>query len=101
VDQDHVAEETRIMGIEHEPSPFTRVTEIYAIGSNEEEKTSPHIDCKVNNIDCKALCDIGAQESFLSSKIFDEIHDHTIDLVPTTTKLIMGDGRIVKPIGVA
>jgi hypothetical protein len=37
----------------------------------------------------------------LSSKIFDEIHDHTIDLVQTTTKLIMGDGTIVKPIGVA
>jgi hypothetical protein len=36
----------------------------------------------------------------LSSKIFDEIHDHTIDLVQTTTKLIMGDGRIVKPIGI-
>jgi hypothetical protein len=37
----------------------------------------------------------------LSSKIFDEIHDHTIDLVQTTTKIIMGDGRIVKPIGIA
>jgi hypothetical protein len=37
----------------------------------------------------------------LSSKSFDEIHDHTIDLVPTTTKLIMGDGRIVKLIGIA
>jgi hypothetical protein len=36
----------------------------------------------------------------LSSKIFDEIHDHTIDLVQTTTKLIMADGRIVKPIGI-
>ena len=39
--------------------------------------------------------------SVLSSKIFDEIHDHTIDLVPTSTKLIMGDGRIVKPLGIA
>jgi hypothetical protein len=37
----------------------------------------------------------------LSSKIFDEIHDHTIDLVQTTIKLIMGDGRIVKPNGIA
>jgi hypothetical protein len=37
----------------------------------------------------------------LSSKIFDEIHDHTIDLVQTATKLIMQDGRIVKPIGIA
>jgi hypothetical protein len=41
------------------------------------------------------------QVSVLSSKIFDEIHDHTIDLVPTTAKLIMGDGRIVEPIGIA
>jgi hypothetical protein len=37
----------------------------------------------------------------LSSKIFDKVHDHTIDLVQTTTELIMGDGRIVKPIGIA
>jgi hypothetical protein len=101
VDPDHVAEAKRIMGIKTEASPFARLAEIYAIGFNEEEKTSPRIDCKVNNIDCKALCDIGAQVSVLSSKIFDEIHDHTIDLVQTTTKLIMGDGRIVKPIGIA
>jgi hypothetical protein len=37
----------------------------------------------------------------LSSKIFDKIQDHTIDLVPTSTKLIMGDGWIVKCIGIA
>jgi hypothetical protein len=89
------------MGIKPEASPFARLTEIHAIGSDEEKKTSPRIDCKVNNIDCKALCDIGAHVSVLSSKIFDEIHDHTINLVQTTTKLIMGDGRIVKPIGIA
>jgi hypothetical protein len=101
VDPDHMAEAKRIMGIKTEASPFACLAEIYAIGSNEEEKTSPRTDCKVNNIDCKALCDIGAQVSVLSSKFFDEIQDHTIDLVPTTTKLIMGDGRIVKPIGIA
>jgi hypothetical protein len=100
VDPDHVAEAKRTMGIKPEASPFSRLAEIYAIGSD-EEKTLPRIDCKVNNIDCKALCDIGAQVSVLSSKIFDEIHDHTIDLVQTTSKLIMGDGRIVKPIGIA
>jgi hypothetical protein len=99
VDPDHVAEAKRIMVIKPEASPFARLAEICAIGSDEEEKTSPRIHCKVNNIDCKALCDIGAQVSVLYSKIFDEIHDHTIDLVETTTKLIMGDGRIVKPIG--
>jgi hypothetical protein len=101
VDPYHVAEAKRIMGIKPEASPFARLAEIYAIGSDEEEKTSPRIDCKVNNIDCKALCDIGAQVSVLSSNIFDKVHDHTIDLVQPTTKLNMGDGRIVKPIGIA
>jgi hypothetical protein len=79
VDPDHVAEAKRIMAIKPEASPFARLAEIYAIGSDEEEKTSSCIDCKVNNIDCRALCDIGAQVSVLSSKIFDKIHDHTID----------------------
>jgi hypothetical protein len=65
VDPDHVTEAKRIMGIKPEASPFARLAEIYAIGSAEEEKTSPRIDCKVNNIDCKALCDIGAQVSCL------------------------------------
>jgi hypothetical protein len=58
VDPDDVAEANRIMGIKPEASPFAHLAEIYAIGSDEEEKTSPRIDCKVNNIDCKALCDI-------------------------------------------
>jgi hypothetical protein len=44
---------------------------------------------------------VGAQVSVLSPKIFDKVHDHTVDIVQTTTKLIMGDGRIVKPIGIA
>jgi hypothetical protein len=60
VDPDHVAEAKRIMGIKPEASPFARLAEIYAIGSDEEEKTSSRIGCKVNNIDCKALCDIGS-----------------------------------------
>jgi hypothetical protein len=101
VDPDHVVDAKRIMGIKPEAAPFTRLTGMYSIGSDEEEKTSPRIDCKVNNIDCKALCDIGAQVSVLSSKSFDKIHDHTTDLVQNTTRLIMGDGRIVKPIGIA
>jgi F420-dependent methylenetetrahydromethanopterin dehydrogenase len=65
VDLDHVIEAKRIMEIKSEASPFAHLAAIYAIGSNEEEKTSPRIDCKVNNIDCKALCDIGAQVSCL------------------------------------
>jgi hypothetical protein len=54
VDPDHVSEAKRIMGIKPEASPFGRLAEIYAIGADEEEKASPRIDCKVNNIDCKA-----------------------------------------------
>jgi hypothetical protein len=65
VDPEHVAKAKRIMGIKPEASPFACLAEIYAIGSDEEEKTSPHIDCKVNNIDCKGLCGIGAQVSCL------------------------------------
>jgi hypothetical protein len=48
-----VAETKRIMGIKPEASPFARLTEIYAIGSDEEENTSSRIDCKVNNIDAR------------------------------------------------
>jgi hypothetical protein len=92
VDPYHVTEEKRIMGIKPEASSFSCLVEIYDIGSDEEEKTSTRIDWKVNNIDCKPLCDIRSQVSVLSSKIFDKIQDHTIDLVPTSTKLIMGDG---------
>jgi hypothetical protein len=54
----------------------------------------------INGIQYKALCDIGAQVSVLSSDIYDKIHDHTIDFVPTSTKLIMGEGRVVRPLGI-
>jgi hypothetical protein len=101
VDPDHIAEVKRIMGVKPEASPYAHLAGIYAIGSDQEKKTSPHINCKVNGIDCKALCDIRAQVHFPSCKIFDEIHDQTIDLVPTSTNLIMGDGNIVRPLGIA
>jgi hypothetical protein len=39
VDPDLVAEEKRIMGIKPEASPFARLARIYAIRSDEEEKT--------------------------------------------------------------
>jgi hypothetical protein len=65
MDPDHVAEVKSIMRIKPEASPFAHLAEIYVIGSNEKEKTSPRIDCKVNNTDCKALCDIRAQVSVL------------------------------------
>jgi hypothetical protein len=69
VDPEHIAEVKRIMGIKPEASPYARLAEVYAIRS-EEEKTAPHLSCEINGVQCKALCDIGAQVSVLSSKIY-------------------------------
>jgi hypothetical protein len=49
------------MGVKPEASPYARLTEVYVIGSEEEEKTTPHLSCEINGVQCKALCDIGAQ----------------------------------------
>jgi hypothetical protein len=73
VDPEHIAEVKRIMGIKSEASPYARLAEVYAIGSKEEEKTTPHLSCEINGVQCKALCDIGAQVSVLSSKIYDKV----------------------------
>jgi hypothetical protein len=88
------------MGIKPEASPCARLTEVYAIGSDQEEKTTPHLSCEINGVQWKALCDIGAQVSVLSSKIYDKVQDHNLDLAPTSTKLIMRDGRTIKPLGI-
>jgi hypothetical protein len=101
VDPEHIAEVRRIMGIKPEASPYARLAEVYAIGSEEEEKTAPHLSCEINGVQCKALCNIGAQVSVLSSKIYDKVQDHNLDLAPTSTKLIMGDGRTIRPRGIA
>jgi hypothetical protein len=101
VDPEHIAEVKRIMGIKPGLSPYTRLAEVYAIGSEEEEKTAPHLSCEINGVQCKALCDIGAQVSVLFSKIYDKVQDHNLDLAPTSTKLIMGDGRSIRPLGIA
>jgi hypothetical protein len=101
VDPEHIAEVKRIMGIRPEASPYARLAEIYAIGSEEEEKMAPRLSCEINRVQCKALCDIGAQVSVLSSKIYDKVQDHNLDLAPTSTKLIMGDGRTIIPLGIA
>jgi hypothetical protein len=101
VDPEHIAEVKRIMGIKPEASPYARLTEIYTIGSEGEEKMAPRLSCEINGIQCKTLCDIGAQVSVLSSKIYDKVQDHNLDLAPTSTKLIMGDGRTSKPLGIA
>jgi hypothetical protein len=70
VDPEHIARVKRIMGIKPEASPYARLAEVYAIGSEEEEKTTPHLSCEINGVQCKALCDIGAQVSVLYSKIY-------------------------------
>jgi hypothetical protein len=89
------------MGIKPEASPYARLAEVYVIGSEKEEKTTPHLSCEINGVQCKALCDIGAQVSVLSSKIYDKVQDHNLELAPTSTKLIMGDGRTIRPLGIA
>jgi hypothetical protein len=101
VDLEHIAEVKRLMGIKREASPYARLAEVYVIGSEEEEKTTPLLSCKINGVQCKALCNIGAQVSVLFSKIFDKVQHHNLDLAPTTTKLIMGDGRTIRPLGIA
>jgi hypothetical protein len=73
------------MGIKPEASPYARLAEVYAIGS-EEEKTTPHLSCEINGVQYKALCDIGAQVSVLSSKIYDKVQDHNLDLAPTSNE---------------
>jgi hypothetical protein len=101
VDPEHKAKVKRIVGIKPEASPYARLAELYTIGSEEEEKMAPHLSCEINEFQCKALCDIGAQVSFLSSKIYDKVQDHNLDLAPTSTKLIMRDGRTIRPLGIA
>jgi hypothetical protein len=101
VDPEHIAELKRVMGIKPEASPCARLAEVYAIGSEEQEKTAPHLSCEINGVQCKALCYIGAQVSVLSSKIYNKVQDHNLDIAPTSTKLIMGDGRTIRPLGIA
>jgi hypothetical protein len=101
VDPEHIAEVKRIMGIKPETSPYARFAKVYAIGSEEEEKMAPHLSCEINGVQRKALCDIGAQVSVLSSKIYNKVQDNNLDLAPTSTKLIMGDGRNIRPLGIA
>jgi hypothetical protein len=97
VDPEHKTEVKRVMGIKPEASPYAHLTKVYAIGSEEEEKMAPHLSCEINGVQCNALCDIGAQVSVLSSKIYDKVQDQNLDLAPTSIKLIMGDDRTIRP----
>jgi hypothetical protein len=101
VDPEHIVEVKRIMGIKPEASPYARLAEIYAIGSEKEEKMAPRLSCEIDGVQCKSLCDIGAPVSVLSPKIYDKVQDQNLHLAPTSTKLIMGDGRTIKPLGIA
>jgi hypothetical protein len=96
-----MAEVKRIMGIKPNASPYAHLAEVYTIGSEEEANIAPHLSCEINGVQCTALCDIGAQVSVLSSKIYDKVQDHNLDLAPTSMKLIMGDGRTIRPLGIA
>jgi hypothetical protein len=33
--------------------------------------------------------------------MYDKVQDDNLDLAPTSTKLIMGDGRTIRPLGIA
>jgi hypothetical protein len=83
VDPEHIAEVKRIMGIKPEASPYARLAEVYAIGSEEEEKMAPHLSCEINGVQCKALCDIRAQVSVISPKIYDKVQGQRIGWKPT------------------
>jgi hypothetical protein len=55
VDLDHIAKVKSVMGIKPKALAYAPLAEVYAIGSDQEEKTSPHLSCKVNGIQCKAF----------------------------------------------
>jgi hypothetical protein len=55
VDLEHIVEVKRIMGIRPEASPYARLAEVYAIGSEEEEKTTPHLSARSTEFNAK-LC---------------------------------------------
>jgi hypothetical protein len=101
VDPEHIYEVKRIIGINLEGSPYAYLAKVYTIGFEEEENMAPHLSCEINGVQCKALCDIRAQVSVLFSKIYDKVQDHNLDLAPTSTKLIMGDDRTIRPLGIA
>jgi hypothetical protein len=104
VDPDHIAEVKRIMGVKSVASPYAHLAKVYAIGADHVERTSlptPHISCNINGKKiCKALCDIGADVSVMTSKIYYELFSKTLNPSPTQIKLIMGDGRTTRPLGV-
>src|SRR5688572_27605209 len=90
------------MGVKHEASPFASLAKVYVIGANHAEGgplPTPHINCTINvEIIYKALYDIVAHVSVMSSKIYDELYNKTLKLAPT--QLVLEHGRTTKPFGV-
>ena len=63
----------------------------------------PHlcVDCMIDRIKCcNVLCDVGTHVSVMSSKVYAMLFNETPNLDDTIIKLIMGDGRLIKPLGV-
>ena len=87
-----------------ESSPYAHTAQVYAIGSDQgkgKPSPTPRVDCIIEGIECcNVLCDVGAHVSVLSSKVYVELFNETSNLDATIIKLIMGDGRLIRPLGV-
>ena len=92
IDLEEVLEIKRTLGVNSESSPYAHIAQVYAIGSDQGEG-NPSLCCNV-------LCDVGAHVSVMSSKFYVELFNKTSNLDATIIKLIMGDGRLIKPLGV-
>jgi hypothetical protein len=103
LDLESVKEAERIMGIKSESSPYAHIAQVYATRSNQGEGMSPtpRVDCMIKG-ECfrEILCDVGAQVSVMTSNVYAKLFSTNTRLDTTLTKLIMGDSRITKPLGV-
>ena len=83
---------------------YAHIAQVYAIGSDQGEgnpSPTPRVDCVIDGIKCcNVLCDVGAHVSVMSSKVYVGLFNETPKLDATIIKLIMGDGRLIKPLGV-
>ena len=62
---------------------------------------TPRVDCMIDGIKCcNVLYNIGAHVSVMSSKVYAMLFNETPNLDATIIKLIMGDDRLIKPLGV-
>ena len=101
LDEDFVLEVKRVMGVKPDSSPFEKLAKVYAINaSKEDNESTPRIICSINGeVFYNTLCDMGSQVSIMSYEVFFRHFKNSLKLAPTSVKLIMGDGRINKPLG--